>query len=496
MDVRHAIKNGFLNLGMQVFPVLSALLAVPFTLKAFGAEAFAIFSLGVTTIVLFNYLNFGVAQAATRSLAKRPPASDVSKTNQVFYSGAMTILAIGLLFAGLAYGFSAPLAEMTAGSGPMRPVAQVFFRGIGMASPLFLFIIYLRGCLESQQLFKVTAMNRAFLNSVIFLSPLGPALLGLGIEASLYVMVVAHLGSLVFLFAKTRQALGLGKRIRVTRAEIVDLLRAGGWMTLSSLAAMLLLYADRFIISTISGLTVAAYYLAAFDLVSRLSLIYGSLTAAFFPAIAQWKELGEDGKITAVLALSSKAMFLVMLVIVSGIAAVSRELLALWISADFAEHAAMMLSVLAFGIFFNAMSVTPQRALLAIGRERIVGLYVALQSILYVAASVAAVIRFGPMGACVAFVIRALLEYLVLSVILNRDTFKRDLGTMARRALPYAMLTLMSMAAALTVMDSAWRAKLTFLALLLTALPVVFYGFLLSKRERLTISERIKAARP
>ncbi|MNL06879.1 hypothetical protein D3C87_1275310 [compost metagenome] len=100
------------------------------------------------------------------------------------------------------------------------------------------------------------------------------------------------------------------------------------------------------------------------------------------------------------------------------------------------------------------------------------------------------------MGACVAFVVRAWLEYLVLSVILNRDTFKLDLGTMIRRVLPYAMLMLVNMAAALSVMDSAWRAKGFFLALLLIALPVVFYGVLLSKRERLTMSERIKAARP
>jgi Membrane protein involved in the export of O-antigen and teichoic acid len=493
MEIAQALRNGLLNLGMQVFPVLAALVAVPFTIKAFGPEAFSVFSLGVTGIVLFNYLNFGVAQAATRSLAKLSPDTDGSEVNRIFFSGAVTILAIGLIFSLLAHVFAPQLAEAVSKDLAMRPTAQRFFHAIGLASPLFLFIIYLRGCLESQQLFKYSATNRAVLNSLIFLSPALPAVMGLGIETSLYVILTAHAASMLFLCVKTTRALSLKPRLLVSRREVGDMLTAGAWMTVSSLAAMLLLYADRFIISMLSGLTIVAYYIASFDLVSRLSLIYGSLTAAFFPAIAQWRDRGEHRKITGILSFSTKAMFFVMIIVVTVIATLSREILSLWISAEYAEHAALMLSVLSFGIFFNAMAVTPQRALMAIGQERLVGTYVALQSLLYVLLSFAAVSRFGPMGACVVFVIRGLLEFVALSVMLNAEYFRFGPVLLLRKVLPFALVLVGSMSLSFALLDAPVLRKLIVLGVLLLVFPLFYYGRMLAQEDRLALKNKVMA---
>ena len=51
MKTSDVMKSSFINMSLQIFPILSALLSVPLTIKWFGSELFAVFSFLVNPIL-------------------------------------------------------------------------------------------------------------------------------------------------------------------------------------------------------------------------------------------------------------------------------------------------------------------------------------------------------------------------------------------------------------------------------------------------------------
>jgi O-antigen/teichoic acid export membrane protein len=484
MELKKVIKNGIINMGFQIFPIIFALTMVPYTIKVYGDRGFGVFSMSITMVVLFNYLNFGIAQAATKELAKYDPESDNGKISEIFWSGSFAIVGVGLILSVLSIGGYENLATLVLKNEPIQVVlkaCRMFFL-VGLASPLFLYVIYLRGCLESQQLFTYTAANRAFLNSFIFLSPILANYLGKDISYCANLIIYVHLFSVILLSIPVFYKLKPSLKIIINGRSIVYLLSCGGWMTITSLSSVALYYSDRFFISNLIGLSAVAYYVSAFDLISRTSIIYGSLTAALFPAFSYWKSKGQRETIINSINFTNVTIFFLMLVVSGVFIIFGKDILFFWIISEYSNKSAHLLQVLSVGVFFNAMSVVSLRGLLAMGAEKIVGIYYLIQSFIYILVSLFLIKLYGTIGACIAFSIRALLEYLSLSSILFIGELGLDKNSLLSTFFKYAIygLTFISLTILLSLITSME------LKLLISAVFLVFIiggGLLFFQRD-------------
>lgn len=399
-------------MGFQIFPVLAALISVPMTISLFGSELFALFSLSVSVIVLFNYLNFGIAQSVNREIAKLEKNS--SKTSELIFSGFIAITLISLLIVLLgAISRDSLIYALVQPDTDVFGQAKKMLNAVIYSAPIFLYVILLRNILEARQKFKTTAINRAVLNSVIFMSPLACYVTDQPIYFAIYISIITHFISLFILTRKVHSEFSLSFP-RVKLDIIKSMFTSGGLLTVISITSVFLLYTDKFIIGAYLGLLPVAYYVAAYDLISRASLVYGSLSSAYFPAFSFWYEKNALNELKSSLSSLYSLISAVMLVVCLGCIIFSNLILELWINKDYAENASHILSFLSIGIFLQALAVVPLRLLTATGFEKIVATFYVTLSFVYVMTNIYLASNYDILAIAVSFTLKAFIELVVL----------------------------------------------------------------------------------
>jgi O-antigen/teichoic acid export membrane protein len=288
--------------------------------------------------------------------------------------------------------------------------------GVGFLSPLFLMVIYLRSCLESAGEFKYTAINRALLNTTLLISPIFAWSLGESIGKSVYIVMIIYVISLIVIMLKTINVLQITS-VTIAFKAMKRLTKSGLLIAIVSVMAIILYYLDRYIISYFFGLEEVLFYVVAYDLISRLSIVYGSLTAPFFPAFAVWKSEEKNTIIQ-----STVASLVIILGLVIGITSgliilFSDEILAVWLGFEFVQSSSLILQILTIGFFFTALLVTPMRVLLALGYEKLLSKFYMIEATGYLLLCIFLVEKYGGIGAAIAFTIKSLIEFIALSWI-------------------------------------------------------------------------------
>lgn len=420
MNIRNVFSSSAINLAYQIIPALSALIMVPLTIKWYGTERFSVFSLAVSVIVLFNYLNFGVAQSTSRELSKVFDNKEESKSSSIITSGIIAIVIIGLFTSVIGCFASASIANLLTKNDPkLYQETSIMIETVLLWSPLFLIVILFRGILESKLLFKYTSLNRALLNTLIFISPAICYTINVKIIYSMYFIVITHLISAVLLLLLIINEFR-GVYFSFSKEMFHKLLISGGWLTLISLSSIGFLYADKFIIGSVLGLATLAYYVAAYDLISRSSILYGSISAAFFPAFSYWIEKKD------ICSLQDSIKYLVVIIsIVMGIALsfvilFSHEIIYYWIDDKFSDSTSLLLRILSVGILFSSLSIVYMRLLCAAGNEKLVAIFYLVQAFIYVPASFFVATNYGNEGVAWLFSLRCLIELLMLMLFSSR----------------------------------------------------------------------------
>ena len=70
LSVNKVIKNGYISLGFQAFPILAALILIPINLKAYGNELWGTYVLSINIIFMFLYLSIGINPTINYELPK------------------------------------------------------------------------------------------------------------------------------------------------------------------------------------------------------------------------------------------------------------------------------------------------------------------------------------------------------------------------------------------------------------------------------------------
>jgi O-antigen/teichoic acid export membrane protein len=114
-------------------------------------------------------------------------------------------------------------------------------------------------------------------------------------------------------------------------------------------------YLDRFVIGLTVSLSAVSYYVTPYEIITRLWIIPGALTAVLFPRFSQEKSL-EQGNTVTLFRQGVLVIFLLVYPISLAIAMFSQELLTLWLDVDFAQKSYRLLQVFAFGILLSCVA--------------------------------------------------------------------------------------------------------------------------------------------
>jgi O-antigen/teichoic acid export membrane protein len=149
------------------------------------------------------------------------------------------------------------------------------------------------------------------------------------------------------------------------------------------------------------------------ELVTKLWIIPGALTAVLLPAFAE-RVSSRPAESWRLFDRSVEILFLLLLPLTLCLAMFSRELLGLWLGREFAGHSAPLLSLFAAGILVNCLAHVPLTWLHGMGRFRAPALLQLAEFPLFMGLLWLLCARWGLVGAAVAWLARMTLDAMCL----------------------------------------------------------------------------------
>lgn len=419
-------RNTLWNLAGTGLPLLLGAVVIPYLIDNVGVEAFGILTLIWVLIGYFSLFDFGLGRALTQQVASSLAANQEGQVPQLVKSGLLFTAATGVLgglvLATLSYQLghswlkvSLPLQAQTTYS--------LFIAALGI--PLTTLTAGLRGVLEAYEDFKTVNLLRIVLGVANFGFP---ALSVMFFGPSLAYMVGTLIAARLLLFMAygivVHKKLPEGWCRTAARArDIKGLLSFGAWVTVSNIISPLMVTADRFLIAAVLGASAVAYYTVPFEVLVRVLVIPGALTAALFPRLTS--TLRTDPAIAQMLyGRSIRAVAITLAIVCTVIALGSYQGLALWLDPEFASKSWLIVSVLSLGIFLNGVAFVPFAMIQAAGDAKTTAVLHLCELVVYIPLLITALYFFGLVGAAIAWVSRVALDLLLLTARVKHSLIK------------------------------------------------------------------------
>ena len=409
-------KNTIWNLIGTGLPLLAGLIATPYLISKLGIEAFGLLTIIWALIGYFSLFDFGFGRALTQQIAAMRAVESTNKITRRIKSGLFFVVITGLIGGGFLAVLSPVLTQSWLNiSEPLKESAQLSFIISSIGIPLTTVTTGFRGVLEAYEDFKAINILRVILGILNFLLPvLSVIFFGPVLEYAVASLVVARfvMTFMYFLLMNKRMSAHWLKE-KNDYSNIKALWKFGAWITVSNVVGPLMVIADRFIISSVLGAAVVAYYTIPLDSLIRMLIIPGALTVALFPRITALISVD----LNAAKKLYSKATTIVTKVfapILLVIALSSHVWLSVWLGVEFADKSWVIASILSIGIFFNGIAQIPHAVIQAKGDARLTALIHLTEFALYIPLLFIAINYFGISRVAVVWVLRAIVDFIKL----------------------------------------------------------------------------------
>jgi O-antigen/teichoic acid export membrane protein len=400
------------------------LVTVPIFLSVIGDERYGVLAIIWLIFGYSAFFDFGLGRATAQRLASLPK-DHKEGLSTTFWTALAMNSGFGLL--GFIVVLSAAyLIFNTAALAPLllSEIKQSLV-WIALMVPVVTISSTLNGTLIGRERFLELNLISTISLSLTQILPLVCALL---IGPELNVLIPAIVGArasitLILLYRCYRDV-GHQRRPSVCKKEATHLLRFGSWVAMTSLIGPLMIVMDRFAIAALSGAAGVALYTIPFQLAEKTTLVTRAITSTLFPVFSGQSQIERDrlGKNaqSVIIGLSTPITVLAILML--------EPFLVVWISLEFANNASFVGKILLVGFWLNSRAAVPYAILQAKGRPDLVAKCHAIELIPYLALLFAGLKLFGIAGAAGAFVIRVLVDTVLLSLLAGQnDVFRAKL---------------------------------------------------------------------
>jgi O-antigen/teichoic acid export membrane protein len=260
------------------------------------------------------------------------------------------------------------------------------------------------------------------------------------------------------------------------------LLTFGGWMTVTNIIGPLMVYMDRFLIGAVVSLSAVAYYATPFEVVSKLLVIPAAIMGVLFPAFSSALTVDRD-RAARLFGRVVEYIFLALFPITLLVVMFAREGLMIWLGTEFAENSTYVLQLLMIGIFINSHGQVPFGLIQGAGRPDLTAKLHMFELPLYLILLWWLLNDFGIIGAAVAWVLRIVIDTVLLFVFAER-------AVLVEHSFNSRWLAIMLVALTATViggMLSAVAFKVLYAAVALAAFSWVAWSSILTVEERGTV---------
>lgn len=438
--LKHSAYN-LLGLGL---PLLVAIFTMPLLIKELGEARFGLLTLIWAVVSYFGLFDLGLGRALTQQLAMTFANKNQAQIGPIVATATLLMALLGVL-AGLLMALLATWGVGLIQAVPDRQEAVNAVYAMALAMPAIVLTSGFRGILEAKHAFGVVNLIRLPMGLFTFLGPL--IVVSYGQPRLDWIAGVLAAGRVFACGVHAWYAWRVLPQDHGHLAMRTSLLKplcvSGGWLTVSNIIGPLMGYADRFIIGAIVTSSAVAYYATPNELVTKLSIVPGALTAVLFPTFAAQITHRNSQNWLLVCKMMSW-LFLAMLPITAALALFAHSLLSIWISPAFAQESSPLLQIFSIGMFFVCLAQIPFTVVQSSGRSDITALIHSIELPFFLILLWWLTSTYGAIGAAYAWLIRVLLDSVVMfavSMPILKQSLKRLLG---RRVLAGGLIAAIS----------------------------------------------------
>ncbi|MEW6333025.1 MAG: flippase [Thermodesulfobacteriota bacterium] len=455
------MRNVLWNLLGHGAPLVFALLAIPPLVGGLGTERFGVLVLAWMVVGYFTLFDLGVGRATTKYTSEYLARGDFPGLRRLIWTSLAALLLIGLLGMAAVYGLAPHLVTRVLAIPPaVQREAMDAFGLLALSLPMVVATAAARGILEAQHRFVTVNAIAIPAGAANYLLPLAAIQVSNDLSmVVLFLLAGRTVTWLLFLYF----ALNSLPELRIPRLPslscALQLFGFGGWVTVSSLIGPLMTYADRFMVGSILTMSAVAYYATPYDLVTKLGIIAPGVMGVLFPVLITSITL-RQGNFWVYHDRAARFILLTLAPLVVCALMFAGLFLHAWLGESFAQNSRQVFQILSAGVLFNSLAVVPFTAIHAAGRADLSAKAHLAELPLYLLTLWFLVRHFGIEGVAVAWLLRVVLDYLLMFSIARR-LFGADPAAGQGRAagtLIYAALFLGMTFAASTV--SHWAAQI------------------------------------
>ncbi|WP_234904783.1 flippase [Pectobacterium carotovorum] len=414
----------FLNVSWNmvgfVVPILTAIIAIPFLIRNIGTERFGILTLIFAIIGFMNVFDFGLARSITKSVVKYRELKDERRTLSSIKTGWYIISAILFIISFFFFFFRQYIADSIFNSSAHNIKNEIVISLVIISFSL-VFVVsqsVFSGVLEAYGAFKTIAISKIPFSLLMYTIPL---LLSFKTASLIYItlsLCLLRILMAVIFYLLMNKEIKRETHIGLNQSEFDsviawELIRYGGWISVSNIIAPVMLYIDRFFVSAIIGVTVVAYYTTPYEIVSKISIVAASVSSVLFPILSS-KIPCDIKSANGVFTKSTIGIFIALLIPVCVGMFLSKSLLSLWINEEFAENSYIVFCMFLIGFMIHGLIQPAFIWIQAAGKPYITALCHLFDLSLYVFYFPYLTKNYGILGASYAWVLRVSISFIVL----------------------------------------------------------------------------------
>ena len=405
------VKNTLWNTLGLVLPIIVGLFAMPVLIHGLGTERFGVLTIAWMFIGYFSIFDFGLGMAMTKLIAERLGQEKTESIPSLFWT-AIIIMSGGGVIGALLVGAAANqiVLHWLNIPQPLQTESLTVFYILCLSIPVVIITTGLRALLEAYQKFAVSNMIRIPLGLLTFLGPLAVLPFSNSLAA---IVAVLFLGRLIGVYAYyhycVRMVPAIRNAITFDKKQVRTLLGFGGWMTVTNVLGPLMVYFDRFLIGFVLTMTAVSYYVAPYEMVTRLWMIPMGLIGVLFPAFSTMLS-ADKTKAVYLFSKGTNMIFYLMFPVFLVINLFAYEGINFWLGSEFAENSTVVMQWLSIGVFLNCVGRIPFVLIQSAGRPDLPAKLYLFELPLYVTALWYALNVYGIKGAAAVWTIRVLVD--------------------------------------------------------------------------------------
>ncbi|MBA6335678.1 flippase [Colwellia sp. BRX8-7] len=404
------IKNSLWNMLPVIIPAAIALPSLGFLSRGLGLELFGVYTLIFALLGYSGVFDFGMSRAVTRAIAIK--RDDIQEVVTILSTSSIIVLVLSIIPSSLLFFFTDNVVAFFNISKSYVDEVNYSLKLLTFIIPIYIANIVLLSYFEGQERFKEFNLIRLTGNSLVSILPVIFLFVGESFFSAFLGLLVGRIISFIIVLLYIYIEVNKNYYYVYDSRIASELIKFGGWISISNLIIPIMVYFDRFILASMSGAGVVALYSSPSELVSKMLAIPGAVSRALFPSSSYEMSINKNTQAFMLTFILSVLMALPVMLF-------SEWLLTVWLGSEFSK-ASIVLKILCIGFIFSSMSQIPYCLLQAKGLSKVTTIAQLCQLFPYLILLYVLISKYAFVGAAVAWSVRMFADFIIFIYLRNK----------------------------------------------------------------------------